>query len=85
METLNKILQHINNSKNELRITTNNGEVHINTNTFDFTYMGLFGNTILNHCITKQVMNDNAKKLIIVAAHVDEYSKRIGGVNFITY
>lgn len=71
--------------KNELRITCNDGAVHINSNTMNFTYIGTFGQMVCR-LITKKNVHDNpANKLVILHLFMDMYSNRNGGFTLIPY
>lgn len=75
------LLTYLQEAKNELRIITNNGEVHINTHNFNYTYIGAFGNNVLMHCIKRNCLNNEAEKLQVLSAHMDVYRKNVGGIN----
>ena len=64
----------------ELRISTNNGAIHINASTMDYTYLGQFGSNVLNSIIKAGVINNEADKIMVLAAHIMAYSENIGGV-----
>ena len=67
----------------ELQIITHNGEVHINSETFNFTYIGAFGNNCSRMVLKHQCSNDLSKKLAILAANCQAYSENIGGINVV--
>ena len=75
------LMELINHSPKELKIVCNDGEISIDTNTFNFTYVGKFGQMVSNHIIRKGVCNDIPLKLLILNTHIDIYRTKIGELN----
>ncbi len=82
-DALNLLEQLTDNKVQELQIITRNGEVHINSKTFDFTYIGTFGHICSSMILKNHCINDLSKKLIILSANCQAYSERIGGINIV--
>jgi len=64
---------------NSLNIKCNDGEVQINANDFNFTYIGKFGQLCSNLIIKKGFCNDLVNKFFVVGCFIDLYSKNNGG------
>ena len=64
----------------ELRISTKDGAIHINASTMDYAYLGHFGSNVLNSIIKAGSINNEADKIMVLAAHIMAYSENIGGV-----
>lgn len=75
---LNNIMQSIDKAKSHVSISSKIGSVDIDVNTLDFTYIGKFGNIVLNSCIKNNIMNDAPKKIILLANYVNTFSQSIG-------
>lgn len=69
--------------KNELKVSCNDGAVHINVKTLNFSYVGSFGTLVHRKVLDNRVSNDTAKKLIILTAYMSLYSKHNGGFTLI--
>lgn len=82
LQPASALLDILSNSTKELTISTNDGYVVINPLTFNFSYGGKFGGEVCAHIIKKAVMNEPAKKLIILMAHIDAYSCKVGGITY---
>ena len=76
------LLSIIEKAKKPVRIDSLQGTIWIDNNTFNFTFMGKWGNAVLMHMIKKDVLHNSkmAERLIILAAHMEEYSKKYGGI-----
>lgn len=82
--TTQELLKAIQATPDSLQISCNDGKVIMNVNTFDFTYIGLWGQLVLKSVLKNQASNKPADKIIILLAHIAEYSKRSGGFTFTT-
>lgn len=78
--TAQYLLNELSTSTEILQIKCNDGAVHINPLTFDFTYVGKFGRSILLPILKNNCANDLAKKLTVLEIYANEYSKRVGGI-----
>ena len=67
----------------ELQIVNKDGQIHINPKTFDFTYIGKWGNIVLSSIIKMNCINDINKKMMVISAHCLSYSQSIAGINII--
>lgn len=68
-----------------VEICTNSGEIVIDSNTHEFTYVGTFGKIISSMILKHNCMNDLAKKLIIVAENCEAYSRIVSGVTMLSF
>ena len=71
--------------KNELKVYCNDGAVHINVMTLNFSYVGKFGTFIHRQILNKKVSNKPVKKLIILTMYMDLCSKKNGGFTLIPF
>jgi hypothetical protein len=68
-------------NKSLVEFVCNDGRVCVNPLTFDFTYVGLFGDTVLKSILRAKVMDDTASKIALLAACKLIYSMNCGGFN----
>ena len=78
------ILDKISICKEKLMIICNDGGVHINSETLEFTYLGKFGG-MCSSVINRNAIQSISEKIMIVAYFKHRYSCNCGGFNVVTY
>jgi hypothetical protein len=68
----------------ELQVLNKDGKVCIDALTFNFTYIGEFGNYILRMILKNKVADDTGAKFAILAAGMIAYSSTVAGCNVMT-
>ena len=63
-----------------MEYNTLNGSVVTGEN---WQYIGKFGQAVLNHIIKLNAMSDNVIKQQVLNAHIEQYSRKVGGVTII--
>ncbi len=81
-----EILHQMAKCERTIAFKCNDGSVNINVRTLECTFIGHFGNLVQMHIIKKgiEAKSNFIKQLIILSAHMDQYSMKHGGFNVIT-
>jgi hypothetical protein len=64
-----------------VKFICNDGEVHINSHSMNFTFIGKFGSGVNSLNTKVNIENDLSKKITVLASMIELYSYNNGGFN----